>query len=110
MNFLLAVLQSGTVEIRGVACEMLRLAKEKALVLFQYAGPPCLAGKCPEGKMSCGNMKVARRFLGTTEGEQPSASLIVIEGLDGSGKGTQASLLYDRLQQAGFPVKKNYFS
>lgn len=59
-------------EIRGVACEMLRLAKEKAPVLFQYAGPPCLRGKCPEGKMSCGNMKAVRQaFLGTTEGEQP---------------------------------------
>lgn len=36
-------------------------------------------------------------------------SLIVIEGLDGSGKGTQASLLYDRLQQARFPVKRITF-
>lgn len=43
-------------EIRELADEMLRLVKEKAPVLFKYAGPSCLCGKCPEGKMSCGKM------------------------------------------------------
>ena len=32
--------------------------------------------------------------------------LIVIEGLDGSGKATQAQLLYDRLQKHDAKVKK----
>lgn len=41
-------------EIRAAANEMLRLCKEVAPNLFKYAGPPCVHGKCPEGKMSCG--------------------------------------------------------
>ncbi|HXK77716.1 MAG TPA: FAD-dependent thymidylate synthase [Oscillospiraceae bacterium] len=41
-------------EIRAVADEMLRLCKEVAPTLFAKAGPPCVAGPCPEGKMSCG--------------------------------------------------------
>ena len=35
--------------------------------------------------------------------------LIVIEGLDGSGKGTQAALLYDAMKNAGERVKKVSF-
>ena len=35
--------------------------------------------------------------------------LIVIEGLDGSGKATQAQLLYDRLQKQDAKVKKVSF-
>ncbi|HPD88933.1 MAG TPA: FAD-dependent thymidylate synthase [Oscillospiraceae bacterium] len=42
-------------EIRAVADEMLRLCKEVAPTLFAKAGPPCVAGPCPEGKMSCGH-------------------------------------------------------
>ncbi len=42
-------------EIRAVADEMLRLCKEAAPTLFAKAGPPCAAGPCPEGKMSCGH-------------------------------------------------------
>lgn len=41
-------------EIREVACEMMRQCKEIAPLLFKNAGPACIAGKCPEGKMSCG--------------------------------------------------------
>ena len=33
-------------------------------------------------------------------------TLIVIEGLDGSGKGTQTALLFDALQKAGVPCRK----
>lgn len=33
-------------------------------------------------------------------------TLIVIEGLDGSGKGTQTALLFDALQQKGVPCRK----
>ena len=35
--------------------------------------------------------------------------LITIEGLDGSGKGTQTGLLYQALEQQGLPVKKISF-
>lgn len=43
-------------EIRDVANTMLKLCKETAPLLFQNAGPDCAVyGKCPEGKMSCGN-------------------------------------------------------
>jgi len=41
-------------EIRDMANEMLRLVREVAPTLFKLAGPPCVAGPCPEGKMSCG--------------------------------------------------------
>lgn len=51
-------------EIRELATEMLRLVREAAPRLFQKAGPPCLRGSCPEGKMSCGRMtEVRERFL-----------------------------------------------
>lgn len=42
-------------EIKAVADEMLKLVKEVAPTLFKDAGAPCVNGKCPEGKMSCGN-------------------------------------------------------
>ncbi len=35
--------------------------------------------------------------------------LIVIEGLDGCGKATQAGILADRLEQAGYPVRRIEF-
>ncbi len=42
-------------EIRAVADEMLRLVKEACPAVFEGAGPKCLRhGRCPEGKMSCG--------------------------------------------------------
>lgn len=41
-------------EIRAVADEMLRCCLEVAPELFKKAGPPCVRGACPEGKMSCG--------------------------------------------------------
>lgn len=44
-------------EIHSVADEMLRLVREVAPTLFKNAGPSCMNGKCPEGKMSCGKMK-----------------------------------------------------
>jgi len=44
-------------EIRALADEMLKLVKAIAPILFEYAGPPCLNGVCPEGKMSCGMAK-----------------------------------------------------
>lgn len=47
-------------EIRNLAKEMLKLVLEVAPNLFSKAGPPCLNGPCPEGKMSCGNTKDVR--------------------------------------------------
>ncbi len=38
-----------------------------------------------------------------------AGKLIVIEGLDGSGKATQARRLYETLQQKGIPVRKVSF-
>lgn len=41
-------------EIRTLAIEMLNIVKSVAPEIFRNAGPKCLNGKCPEGKMSCG--------------------------------------------------------
>ena len=48
-------------EIREVANQMLDLVKEVAPVMFAHAGPPCVKGPCPEGKMSCGKMEEMRK-------------------------------------------------
>lgn len=48
-------------EIRDVADEMLRLVKEVAPTLFKKAGPSCVAGACPEGKMTCGKAADMRK-------------------------------------------------
>ena len=48
-------------EIREVADKMLALVSEVAPELFKKAGPPCLVGPCPEGKMSCGKAKEIRQ-------------------------------------------------
>lgn len=47
-------------EIRALAKEMLRLARQAAPLLFAQAGPGCLSGACPEGPMSCGAMAEVR--------------------------------------------------
>lgn len=47
-------------EIRDLATQMLALVKEVCPTLFKNAGPSCLAGACPEGKMSCGKIKEVR--------------------------------------------------
>jgi thymidylate synthase (FAD) len=47
-------------EIRALAKEMLRLARRVAPLLFADAGPGCLHGPCPEGAMTCGEIKAAR--------------------------------------------------
>ena len=44
-------------EIRLLAEEMLRLVYEVAPSLFVVSGPSCVAGPCPEGKMTCGKMQ-----------------------------------------------------
>ncbi len=47
-------------EIRELAERMLALCLEVAPHLFRHAGPPCVNGHCPEGKMSCGRLKEMR--------------------------------------------------
>ena len=44
-------------EIQAVADQMLALVSEVAPNIFKMAGPPCVSGPCPEGKMSCGKAK-----------------------------------------------------
>jgi thymidylate synthase (FAD) len=41
-------------EIRALSWEMLAVVTELAPNLFEGAGPGCLQGGCPEGKMTCG--------------------------------------------------------
>jgi len=41
-------------EIRSVADEMLRQVNEVSSHIFSDAGPACVRGPCPEGKLSCG--------------------------------------------------------
>ncbi|MBN2809832.1 MAG: FAD-dependent thymidylate synthase [Deltaproteobacteria bacterium] len=48
-------------EIRALAKLMLQEVLQVAPALFQKAGPGCLAGACPEGKMSCGAAAEVRR-------------------------------------------------
>lgn len=48
-------------EIREVADQMLALVSGVAPELFKKAGPSCLTGACPEGKMSCGKAAEMRR-------------------------------------------------
>lgn len=49
-------------EIRALADEMLKTVKGVAPVLFAKAGPPCVRGACPEGKMSCMKANERRKY------------------------------------------------
>lgn len=51
-------------EIRRAAELMLDLAQKSAPGLFTGAGPSCLAGPCPEGKLTCGKIKDVREKYG----------------------------------------------
>lgn len=42
-------------EIRELAWKMLELVRETAPFIFKDAGPGCVRGACPEGKMCCGH-------------------------------------------------------
>ena len=48
-------------EIRAMAVQMLRGCKRVAPLLFTDAGPGCVAGACPEGKMTCGAAAEVRK-------------------------------------------------
>ena len=47
-------------EIREVAWQMLELAMNAAPAIFRKAGPSCVHGACPEGKMTCGKAAEVR--------------------------------------------------
>ncbi|PLX72459.1 MAG: thymidylate synthase (FAD) [Desulfuromonas sp.] len=48
-------------EIQIMAKQMLKLARKAAPLLFATAGPGCLEGPCPEGKMTCGEIQAVRQ-------------------------------------------------
>jgi thymidylate synthase (FAD) len=54
-------------EIRELALRMLRIARREAPLLFEAAGPGCVRGRCPEGKMSCGKAAEVRREIAAME-------------------------------------------
>lgn len=47
-------------EIRALAKAMLKEVYPISPALFVNAGPSCIAGSCPEGRMSCGNAAAVR--------------------------------------------------
>ena len=49
-------------EIQDIANQMLALVCEVAPNPFKNAGPSCLNGPCPEGKMSCGRAKEIKEY------------------------------------------------
>ena len=55
-------------EIRAVVTEMIRQCREAAPALFRNAGPKCVKGFCPEGKMSCGKVPTMETLLKAYEG------------------------------------------
>jgi thymidylate synthase (FAD) len=52
-------------EIRDLAIEMLRLARDILPRIFSKSGPNCVAGPCTEGEMTCGKIdEVREKFKG----------------------------------------------
>lgn len=49
-------------EIRTAAELMLKEVRRVSPSIFRDAGPACLRGKCPEGKLSCGKPRVELKF------------------------------------------------
>ena len=61
-------------EIRALATEMLRQVYAVAPSLFAASGPSCVAGPCPEGKMTCGRAAEMRElFAKLKEDARPCA-------------------------------------
>ena len=56
-------------EIRALAKEMWKLVYPVAPTLFRYAGPGCLKGTCPEGRMCCGKAEEVRAEFAALRGE-----------------------------------------
>ena len=97
-------------EIRAVADEMLRLVLPLAPHIFAGAGPRCLVGPCPEGRMCCGKQtEVRAKYAKLKEEAVLMGQLIIFEGLDGSGKGTQTKLTAQRLKEQGRDLRQITF-
>ena len=47
-------------EIREMSMLMLKQVKAVSPGIFKHAGPPCITGPCPEGKMTCGKITQVR--------------------------------------------------
>lgn len=56
-------------EIREMAKRMLVIAHGKAPLLFESAGPGCVRGRCPEGKMSCGDSAGVKKEIAALRGD-----------------------------------------
>ncbi len=56
-------------EIREMALRMLGIAREQAALLFEGAGPGCIRGRCPEGRLSCRDAAGVRREFASRYGE-----------------------------------------
>ena len=56
-------------EIRALAEEMFRLVYPVAPHIFALAGPACVSGPCPEGKMCCGHTAEVRARYAALKGE-----------------------------------------
>ena len=54
-------------EIRELARRMLLEVRRVSPALFREAGPACVSGLCPEGKMSCGRAAEMRKLYGEME-------------------------------------------
>lgn len=50
-------------EIRELAIEMVKELKKVSPIIFKNAGPSCITGPCPEGKMTCGKIEEVREFF-----------------------------------------------
>lgn len=48
-------------EIRALSDEMVKIVKSIYPNLFKNAGPSCVGGTCPEGKMTCGKIEEVRK-------------------------------------------------
>lgn len=57
-------------EIRELAILMLKEVKKVYPILFKNAGPGCVNGPCPEGKMTCGKMVEVREKFMTQHSER----------------------------------------
>ncbi len=54
-------------EIRDLAEQMLLLCRDVAPALFAKAGPGCVSGPCPEGKMTCGKAAEMKNKYGAVK-------------------------------------------
>jgi len=54
-------------EIRFIATKMLYLVRQIAPNIFGDAGPNCISGKCPEGKMSCGKQSEMKNIFSNSD-------------------------------------------